>query len=128
MMRSAADRRTRTSRWIHRAALATALAVALAIWPQAPARAGDLDKALEAGTIGEQYDGYLGIIEPPGSSKTQKLVESTNAKRKKKYSEIGKENGLSTSAVAAQMAAKLAKRAKSGSYLMSKDGDWSKKK
>jgi uncharacterized protein YdbL (DUF1318 family) len=125
-MRSAADRRT--SNWIHRSGLATAIVVVLAVWPLAAAQAGDLDKALEAGTVGERYDGYLGIVEPPGSSKVQKLIASTNEKRKKKYTSIAKENGIVTADVAAQMAAKLAKRAKRGAYLMSKDGDWSQKK
>jgi hypothetical protein len=103
------------------------LASILAFAPIAPAIAGALTDALQAGHIGERYDGYLGVVSPPGSADIRELVESTNAKRREKYAQIAKKNGIATASVAGQAGTRLLERAKPGTYVMAKDGAWTKR-
>lgn len=89
-----------------------------------PASATSVADALETGTVGERFDGYLGIVEPPGSAEIRELVESTNAERRAKYAEIAERNGIDTALVARQAAKKLAQRSPPGTWLMRSDGTW----
>jgi uncharacterized protein YdbL (DUF1318 family) len=89
------------------------------------AAASELDQAKLAGHVGEQIDGYLGVVAgAPASAKS--LVERINQGRRAKYAEIAKSNGVSVEVVAAQAGAKLVARASAGEYVRDASG-WRKK-
>jgi uncharacterized protein YdbL (DUF1318 family) len=103
---------------------AGALLAALALMPLAVAHASALDDALKSGQVGERFDGYLGIVSPPGSREIQELVKTTNAKRETRYAQVAHETGVSTAVVARRAGDRLAKRAKAGTYIMIPKGTW----
>ena len=92
-----------------------------------PALASEIGDAKAAGHIGEQADGYLGLVSSSAPDAAQALVERVNAGRKKKYAEIAAKNDTNASAVGARAGAKLMERAAVGEYINSGDG-WEKKK
>lgn len=84
-----------------------------------------LKEAKQAGIVGEQADGYLGIVTQHGEAK--KLILTVNNKRLAVYRKLAANNKLSVASVA-QLAGKkaLAKTAR-GNYIQSSSGQWVKK-
>lgn len=101
------------------------LALLLALGPALPAAALDLEQAKARGLVGEQADGYLGVVE--GSAEARALAERVNAKRRDEYAAIAKKRGTSVKAVAQLAGAKLVQRAPSGQFVRGSDGRWVKK-
>ena len=101
------------------------LALLLALALAAPARALDLAEAKATGRIGEQADGYLGVVS--GGGEASALVDEVNAKRRTEYAEIATKRGTSVDAVAALAGAKLVERTPGGQYVRGSDGRWVKK-
>jgi uncharacterized protein YdbL (DUF1318 family) len=107
-----------------RAALGIAVGVGLAL-AAAPALAIGLDQAKAQGLVGEQADGYLGVV--TGSPEASALVSDVNAKRRAEYAEIAKKRGTSVDAVAALAGQKLVARTPSGQFVKGSSGGWVKK-
>ncbi|MBW2268116.1 MAG: YdbL family protein [Deltaproteobacteria bacterium] len=102
-----------------RATIVLAAAFLLAL----PALASPLDDAKQAGHVGEQADGFLGM--PPGApASAQALVDEINAGRGRKYAEIAAKNETSPAAVAALAGKKLIGRAPAGQWVRSAAGKW----
>lgn len=106
-------------------AAAALLALGLAAAPAAGADA--LDDAKSAGLVGEQADGYLGLVKGEAPSDVVKLVEETNAERRDRYTEIAQKNGASLTGVSHLAGAKLIARTPPGQYVRTVDGKWMKK-
>jgi uncharacterized protein YdbL (DUF1318 family) len=106
---------------LHQFLAATALLLTLAV----PAFALDLDEARGKGLLGEQADGYVGIVVSPTPELGQ-LVADINAKRKAHYGEIAARNGTPVEAVAALAGKKLVEGAPSGQFVKT-NGGWTKK-
>ena len=85
----------------------------------------DLNAARSQGLVGETIQGYVGAVRG-GNSEVDRLVASVNAKRRSRYSQIAKKNGLSVSAVAQQAGRKLTAKAPKGQYVKI-NGSWQKK-
>jgi uncharacterized protein YdbL (DUF1318 family) len=100
-------------------ALFVALAVAM------PALAMDLDEARSKGLLGEQADGYVGIV-GQSTPELQQLAADINAKRKAHYEEIAANNKTSPEAVAALAGKKLVEGRPAGEYVKT-NGGWTKK-
>ncbi|TMP38684.1 YdbL family protein [Pseudoalteromonas rubra] len=83
-----------------------------------------LDDAKSQGLVGETAAGYLGVIK--GSSEVQKLVDEVNSKRKAKYQQLAKKNGISLSQVEAMAAKKTFAKTAPG-HFVKVDGKWVKK-
>jgi hypothetical protein len=101
------------------------LAAGVAGWPAA-ALALSLDEAKAAGLVGEQPDGYLGVVagaQPDVAS----MVERINSERRAHYVEIAKRNGTSVSAVEALAGKKTIERTPSGEYVMVPGRGWVRK-
>ena len=96
---------------------ATALLLAL------PAAAQSLDEAKSAGHVGEQSDGYLGVV-PGAPASARQLADRINAERAVKYGEIGANRGASPAAVAALAGKKLVERTPPGQWYRDADGNW----
>jgi len=84
-----------------------------------------LDEAKAKGMVGEQTDGYLGVVTP--SADANKLISDINLKRKDKYQEIANSNGTSLSAVEQLAAKKAIENTHSGHFVRLPDGSWKKK-
>lgn len=85
----------------------------------------DLKQAKAAGLIGEQPDGYLGIIS--SSADINALVSDINQKRRAAYQGVAKGNGTSLKAVEVMAGQKTINKTPSGQYVKSASGQWIKK-
>jgi len=85
----------------------------------------DLHAAKAAGQVGEQPDGYLGIVSNgPGVAA---LVQSINQQRQAAYRSIAQKNGTSLQVVE-QLAGKTAiEKTPPGQYIMAPSGQWIRK-
>ena len=105
-----------------RAAIVLAAALLLAL----PALADRLGDAKQAGHVGEQADGFIGM--PPGApASAQTIVEEINVGRGRKYGEIAAKNATSPAAVAALAGKKLTERAPAGQWVRDASGQWRQK-
>lgn len=111
-------------RLTRRAALAGAALAGVAL-AAAPARAQSLDEARARGLVGEQPNGYLGVVTPaPG---IEALVTSINAQRRAAYEGIARDNGVPLAAVEQQAGQTLIGRAAPGTFVMNASGTWVRK-
>ena len=85
----------------------------------------DLDGAKAQGLVGEQRDGYLGVVS--GGSEAQALANDINAKRRSEYSAIAARNSQALNVVEKLAAAKAFEMTKPGHYLQDAGGSWVKK-
>ena len=79
--------------------------------------------AREAGKVGEQADGYLGIV---GSADPalQRLVDDINIKRRAVYAEKAKENNATLEAYALTAGCQAVVRTTPGEKYRTPDGSW----
>lgn len=91
------------------------------------AMAGVLDNAKNAGLVGEQADGYVGLVTADVPPDVVALVKEVNLKRKAKYREIANKNGVSLASIEALAGKKLIERAPAGQYVRLPDGKWVRK-
>lgn len=83
-----------------------------------------LDEAKDDGLVGEQEDGYLGVVVQQKDA--VKLVTEVNALRKAKYAELAAKNGITLEQVEKLAAKKAYQKTDSGHYLKS-NGQWIEK-
>lgn len=88
------------------------------------AAAIELDQAKDQGLIGEQTDGYLGIIKE--AQVVQELVQEINSKRKAKYEQLAKQNSIKLEQVEALAGKKAIEKTQAGHYVLL-GGNWVKK-
>ena len=105
-------------RW---AAVGFALVLGFAV----AAGALELGEAKAKGLVGEQADGYVGVVS--GGGEASALAEQVNAKRRAEYGEIAQKRGTSVDAVAKLAGAKLVERTPGGQFVRGSDGRWVKK-
>lgn len=95
----------------------------------APARAqsGAVVAAMNAGTVGEQADGYLGIAGSVGAD-VRSEVESINIKRRAAYTQLAGQRGVTVQDVAAATGCQtLSSRVKQGQVYRIGAGGWQTK-
>ncbi len=81
----------------------------------------DLDTAKRQGLVGEQPDGYIGVVR--STPEAAELVRSVNVQRRQSYQDLAKRNGVSADSVAALAGKKLIDRAGRGEYVK-EGGRW----
>jgi uncharacterized protein YdbL (DUF1318 family) len=88
-----------------------------------------IDQAKAQGIVGEQFDGYLGIVDPSkASADVKRRVQEVNAGRLAEYTRISGEKGDPVATVAAAMAEKQFSRAEAGEMFKPGPNDpWTKK-
>jgi uncharacterized protein YdbL (DUF1318 family) len=86
-----------------------------------------LGDAKQQGLVGEQYDGYLGVVGTAPSSAVQSLVSSINAKRRAEYERIANTNGISVADVQALAGQKALQKTAPGHYVKAQGQGWRKK-
>lgn len=76
------------------------------------------------GQVGEQADGYLGLV-GPGTAELRNRVVSVNIRRRAAYTKLASRRGVQIAAVAATMACELfATAVLPGQYYRLTDGVW----
>ncbi len=79
-------------------------------------------KARAEGRVGEQPDGYLGVV--PGNSGLQDLVNEINIKRRNLYATKAKENNATLEAYALTAGCQAIARTVAGEKYRAPDGSW----
>ena len=80
-----------------------------------------------AGLIGEQADGYLGLVSQNVPADIKKLVAEVNAKRKAGYQQIAAKHGTSLSEVEKEGGNTAIEKTLPGNYIRDANGVWHKK-
>ena len=105
------------------AVFASGLVLVLAL----SAAALGLDEAKAAGQVGEQIDGYVGLVKGQGTAAARELVARVNAGRRDAYAEIARSTGASVEAVAARAGQRLVGRAPPGQWVLDGTGSWKRR-
>ncbi|MEE4302405.1 MAG: YdbL family protein [Pseudomonadales bacterium] len=92
-----------------------------------PVRADALDDAKRDGLVGEQANGYLGVVEAPGSAAIRALVEGINARRRERYLGIAADNGIDLEAVELLAGQKAIEKTPPGQFIRLATGPWRRK-
>jgi len=79
------------------------------------------------GLIGEQADGYLGLVSQNVPADIKKLVAEVNAKRKAGYQQIAAKQGTSLSEVEKVGGNTAIEKTLPGNYIRDANGVWHKK-
>lgn len=103
----------------------TAAGAGLAMAQSAAAKA-TVDAAKTAGTVGEQADGYLGIVSG-GDAALRAAVAEINTGRAAAYKDIAAKTGVTAEAAGQATAKQLYARLAPGQYWKPLDGGWIKK-
>ena len=91
------------------------------------ATAGALDQPKADGTIGEQANGYLGLVRQDASPDIKALINDVNAKRKARYQDIARNQGVSLLEVEKVGGTTAIERTSRGNYVKDAGGAWRKK-
>lgn len=114
-----------------RAGLALAFAAALFAAPafaaDAAAAKAVVDAAKARGEVGEQGDGYLGIVAASVSPEVRAAVAEINAGRAGAYREAAGKTGVTPEAAGQATAAQLIGRLPAGQYYKPLNGGWMRK-
>ena len=102
------------------------LAFALIVGAALPASARPLEGERAQGLVGDQADGYLGIVSG-GNPALQAQVAQINAERAQQYAQIAKQQGTTATAVGAITGQQLYAQTPSGQYFRDANGNWIKK-
>jgi hypothetical protein len=113
--------RRRASTGLFAALFALAFALPAAALPDA------LEKARSQGLIGEQADGYLGLVSGSAPEEIKKQVDAVNSGRRAKYAELAAARGVDVATFAAITGKKLVEESPEGSFVRGADGKWVKR-
>jgi uncharacterized protein YdbL (DUF1318 family) len=79
------------------------------------------------GLIGEQANGYIGLVKNDVPADIKKLVNDVNAKRKAGYQKISNKQGVSLSEVEKVGGNTAFEKTRKGNYVRDANGRWRKK-
>lgn len=100
------------------------LVLALALLPSlAGAQDLTLAEAKQQGWLGEQSDGYLGLVTQEAPPTARALMQRVNTERTEIYASIAKKEGVSVVVVAARSGQRLIREAPPGAWIW-EDGGW----
>jgi uncharacterized protein YdbL (DUF1318 family) len=91
------------------------------------ALAGALDQPKADGMIGEQANGYLGLVRQDVPPDIKALVRDVNAKRKARYQSIAQKQSVPLSEVEKVGGTTAIDRTMRGNYIKDNSGRWRKK-
>lgn len=87
-----------------------------------------VDAAKAAGTVGEQSDGYLGLVKDSADAATKAAVDEINTGRARVYAEAAAKNGVSPAAAGASAYTNVIfPKVKAGEYYKDDSGNWKRK-
>jgi uncharacterized protein YdbL (DUF1318 family) len=97
------------------------------LWLPLPSWGLTLEEAKTQGVVGEQANGYLGIVQPGASAEVQALVNDVNQKRRHMYEEIARRNSTKLEAVEMLAGKTAIDNTRPGNFVRSPSGQWVKK-
>jgi len=86
-----------------------------------------LQEAKTDGLVGEQRDGYVGLVVQSAPAEVVALARDVNNQRRELYQQIARQNGLTLEQVAALAYEKAVEATPTGQYLQDASGAWAKK-
>ena len=98
------------------------LALALVGAP-ALAQSNSVAQAIEAGQVGERFDGYMGFASTP-SPEVQRRVQSINIQRRNLYTQLAERRGVIPDLVGKATACQLFSQLAAGEPYLLDDGRW----
>ena len=103
------------------------LALLISMMAVSVAMASPLTKPKADGLIGEQANGYIGLVRKDVPADIRKLVEDVNAKRKAGYQKIAARQGASLKDVEKVGGNTAIEKTLKGNYIRDANGVWRKK-
>ncbi len=92
-----------------------------------PAWAITLQEAKDQGLVGEQRDGYVGLVAGTAAAEVRDLVREVNEERRRRYEQIARDNGITVEQVAAVAWERAVQATRSGHYVQDENGRWVRK-
>jgi hypothetical protein len=89
--------------------------------------AADLKTAKDQGWVGEQNNGYLGLVKSGAPADVKALVADVNGQRKAQFAQIAAKNGIAETEAAKVFAREAVTRTAPGNYVQNAGGGWVKK-
>ena len=86
-----------------------------------------LQEAKADGLIGEQRDGYVGMVANNVAADVRALVQDVNNQRRQRYQQIAQQNGISLEQVAALAYERAVEATQSGHFVQDAGGGWVRK-
>ncbi|QUD89058.1 YdbL family protein [Phenylobacterium montanum] len=115
---------------IRRLFLALTLGLSLAATgasAQSAAEKATVDAAKTQGVVGEQGDGFLGLVTGSAPADVTAAMAAINAGRAKAYQDIAAKTGVSQAAAGEATAIQLVGRLPAGAYYKPLGGSWTRK-
>ncbi len=94
---------------------------------QSAAAKATVDAAKASGDVGEQADGYLGLVDAAAPAPIRAAVAEINAGRTGAFKEAAAKAGTTVEAAGAAVGKQLFDRLPAGQYYLTADGRWAKK-
>ena len=88
--------------------------------------AADLQQVKSEGLVGEQLNGYLGVVSSAADADVRALIADVNAKRKAEYESIAAKNSTSLETIELLAGKKAIEKTDMGNYIQNATG-WVKK-
>ncbi len=108
--------------------IVAASVMAAALSGAALAASAVIEQAKAQCIVGEQADGYLGIVDAArANEELRREVAAANQQRKAYYSQIAQKNGVTVEVTAALTAEKLIGQARPGQCVRDSTGSWKQK-
>ena len=117
----------KTSAKLAAAAVMLALATVQPAFADLAADKVAVDAAKTAGIVGEQGDGYLGLVKGSADAATTAAVAAINAARRDVYSQTASKSGVTPDAAGQATGATLIQKLPAGQFFKPLDGAWTKK-
>ena len=92
-----------------------------------PSWAISLQEAKAQGYVGEQANGYLGLVKSGAPANVKALMNDINARRRQEYQSIAARNNTELNVVEALAGKKAIDRTPPGQYVRLPSGKWVKK-
>lgn len=86
-----------------------------------------LQEAKEQGLVGEQRDGYVGMVVNTAPSDVAALIRDINGQRRQRYQQIAQQNNISVEQVGALAYERAVAATRSGHYIQNASGAWQRK-
>lgn len=86
-----------------------------------------LQEAKEQGLVGEQRDGYIGMVVNTAPADVAALIRDINGQRRQRYQQIAQQNNISVDQVGALAYERAVAATRAGHYIQNASGSWQQK-
>ncbi|KAA0874181.1 YdbL family protein [Nitrincola tapanii] len=91
------------------------------------AAAMSLEQAKTQGLVGEQLNGYVGIVSRSVTPELRNLINDVNSQRRALYQRSAQEAAVGLDVFEARAGQRLQQRAKPGEFIQDTNGQWKRK-